>query len=152
MRSNRGKFFIFLMMAAIAIVAVLLLIQLCTPSTSPRHIILISIDTLRADYLSCYGDNRNLTPNIDKFAADGLLFKKVVAPVPLTLPSHTTMFTGTNPPYHGIHDNFDYAGPSNLTLAEIFKEKGFATGAVISSSILHSDCFVGPQNHCRQGD
>jgi len=139
MQSNLGKSFIFLLIASVVIVAVLFLIQLGTPTASPRHIILISIDTLRADYLGCYGDSRGLTPNIDKFAMDGLLFKKVAAPVPLTLPSHTTILTGTNPPYHGIHDNFDYVGPSNLTLAEIFKEKGFATGAVISSSILHSD-------------
>ncbi|MHC4158431.1 MAG: sulfatase-like hydrolase/transferase [Planctomycetota bacterium] len=59
-----------------------------------RNVILISIDTCRADYLSCYGYPHETTPNIDAIAREGVFFKKVVAPVPLTFPSHCSMLTG----------------------------------------------------------
>jgi arylsulfatase A-like enzyme/Tfp pilus assembly protein PilF len=104
-----------------------------------RHVVLISLDTCRADYIVCYGYRRARTPNIDAVAGGGILFKNVVSPVPLTLPAHSTMMTGTIPPYHGAHDNLDYRlGDSNVTLAEILKEKGYATGAVIAAFILDS--------------
>ena len=70
-----------------------------------RHILLISIDTCRADYLSCYGYLRNTTSNIDQIATEGIRFENVISPVPLTLPAHSSMITGTIPPYHGVHDN-----------------------------------------------
>ena len=70
-----------------------------------RHVILISIDTCRADYLSCYGYDKKTTPNIDTIASKGILFEHVVSSVPLTLPSHSTMLTGTLPTYHKVHDN-----------------------------------------------
>jgi arylsulfatase A-like enzyme/tetratricopeptide (TPR) repeat protein len=102
-----------------------------------RHVVLISIDTCRADRLSCYGYSRKTTPNIDVVAADGVLFENAVSPVPLTLPAHSSMLTGTIPPYHGVHRNGDYRlGQSNLTLAEILKDNGFATGAVVSAVVM----------------
>jgi len=102
-----------------------------------QRVVLISIDTWRADYVGCYGYRGNITPNIDAFAKESILFKNVVSPVPLTLPAHSTMLTGTIPPYHGVHDNLDYRlADSNVTLAEILKEKGYATGAVIAAFIL----------------
>ena len=102
-----------------------------------RHVVLISIDTCRADYLSCYGDDRQTTPNIDAVAGEGVLFENALAPVPMTLPSHSTMLTGTNPHYHGAHDNSEYRlGEFNVTLAEILKENGFTTGAVIGATVL----------------
>ncbi|MCH7910082.1 MAG: sulfatase-like hydrolase/transferase [Candidatus Hydrogenedentes bacterium] len=71
--------------------------------------------------------------NIDALARDGLLFGIAISPVPMTLPSHSTMLTGTNPPYHGVHENVDYKlAPFNETLAEIMKANGFKTGAVVS--------------------
>ena len=70
-----------------------------------RHVLLISIDTCRADYLSCYGYPRETTPNIDELANEGILFENVISPIPLTLPAHSSMLTGTIPPYHGVHDN-----------------------------------------------
>ena len=88
----------------------------------PRRVILISIDTCRADYLSCYGCPLKTTPNIDAVAAEAVRFEHVIASNPLTLPSHSTMMTGTIPPHHGIHDNLNYTlNQSNVTLAEILK-------------------------------
>ena len=104
-----------------------------------RHILLISIDTCRADYLSCYGYPRKTTPNIDAVAQEGVLFKNAVSPVPLTLPGHSSMLTGTIPSYHGVHDNEGYKlGQSHVTLAEILRRNGFTTGAIISAFVLDS--------------
>jgi arylsulfatase A-like enzyme/Flp pilus assembly protein TadD len=104
-----------------------------------RRVVLISIDTCRADYLGCYGYLRPTTPNIDNLAAQSVLFENTISPVPITLPSHSSMLTGTIPPYHGVHNNSDYKlGESNVTLAEILKKRGFATGAVISAYVLDS--------------
>jgi arylsulfatase A-like enzyme/Tfp pilus assembly protein PilF len=104
------------------------------------NILLISIDTCRADFLSCYGYPKKTTPNIDKIAAQGILFENVIAPIPLTLPSHSSMLTGTTPPYHGVHDNNGYRlGESNVTVGELLKENGFMTGAIVSSFVLDSE-------------
>ena len=104
-----------------------------------RHVLLISIDTCRADRLSCYGYRRRTSPHIDELAREGVVFENALAPVPVTLPSHCTMLTGTNPPYHGVHDNVDYRlGLRNVTLAEWLKKRGFATGAVIAAKVLAS--------------
>jgi predicted AlkP superfamily pyrophosphatase or phosphodiesterase len=93
--------------------------------TSPgniTHVILISVDTCRADYLGCYGYERETTPNIDALAREGVLFENVLAPVPLTFPSHSSMLTGTTPLYHQVHDNFrSKLAPSYVTLAEVLK-------------------------------
>ncbi|GAF97671.1 unnamed protein product, partial [marine sediment metagenome] len=122
-----------------------------------RHIVLISIDTCRADYLSCYGYHRKTTPNIDAVADEAIVFNHALTPVPLTLPSHTSILTGTNPPYHGVHHNVGYRlDESNTTIAEILREEGYTTGAIISSFVLdaqfgtdqgfdtYNDHFVGP--------
>ena len=104
-----------------------------------RNILLISIDTCRADRLSCYGYPRKTTPNIDAIAEEGFLFENVVTPVPLTLPAHSSMLAGTGPLYHGVHDNIDYRlGQSNVTVAEILKDNGFTTGAIVSAFVLDS--------------
>lgn len=103
-----------------------------------RNILLISIDTCRADYLSCYGYPVQTTPNIDKLAQEGILFSNAYTPAPLTLPAHSSMFTGTIPPYHGVHDNGNRLNQSNVTIAEMMGRKGFTTAAFISSFVLHS--------------
>ncbi len=104
-----------------------------------RNVLLISMDTTRADHLSCYGYKRKTTPNIDALAAEGIRCEKVISTVPLTLPAHSSIMTGTNPPYHGVHDNLDYQLPEdNITLAEILKGQGFATGAAVSTFVLDS--------------
>lgn len=104
-----------------------------------EHVVLVSIDTCRADHLGCYGYSRNTCPNIDALAEEGVLFNHAVAPVPVTLPSHSTMLTGTGPLYHKVRDNSSYRlAESNITLAEILKENGFSTGAVIGAFVLDS--------------
>jgi arylsulfatase A-like enzyme/Flp pilus assembly protein TadD len=116
-----------------------LLWYLVSPAQEIRHILLISIDTCRADHLSCYGYELATTPNIDAVAAEGIVFENVIATVPLTLPSHSSMLTGTVPPYHGVHDNMGFRLPeSNLTLAEILSANEFNTAGIISAVVLDS--------------
>lgn len=111
----------------------------CRSEPSPRNLLLISIDTLRADHLSSYGFPKETTPHIDALAAEGARFEDVVSPVPLTLPAHSSMLTGTLPTRHGVHDNLGYALPdSSTTLAELLRARGLATGAVVSSFVLDS--------------
>ena len=114
------------------------LVPSCAPPRSPiRSVILISIDTLRADHLSSYGFAHPTTPHIDAVAREGVLFRNVYSPVPVTLPAHSSMLTGTFPPSHGVRDNLHKRLPdSALTLAELLKTKGFTTAAVISSFVL----------------
>ena len=103
-----------------------------------RNILLISIDTCRADYLSCYGYSQKTTPNIDALAGEAFQFTNAYSPVPLTLPAHCSMMTGTNPLYHGVHDNNDYQlDTSSITLAEVLKLEGFTNGAIIAAVPLY---------------
>lgn len=103
----------------------------------PPNIILISIDTLRADHLGCYGQSRNLTPNIDAFAQQAVRFTSATSPVPLTLPAHTSMMTGVLPPCHGIHNNIHYRVPDgSVTLAERLQQYGYETAAMIGAYVL----------------
>jgi arylsulfatase A-like enzyme/Flp pilus assembly protein TadD len=102
-----------------------------------RNVLLISIDTLRADHLGAYGFPRPTTPNIDAVAREGVLFKNVHTPVPMTLPAHVSMLTGTLPPTHGLRDNLLNRLPdASLTLAEMLKPRGFTTGAIVSTFVL----------------
>ncbi len=104
-----------------------------------RHIILVSIDTCRADHLGCYGYQSHTTPNIDAVAQQAVLFENAISPVPLTLPAHTSMLSGTVPAYHGVHDNIKYKVSSeNLMLPEILQQNGFTTAAFVSSFVLDS--------------
>lgn len=103
-----------------------------------RHVVLISIDTCRADHLGCYGYSRKTTPNIDAIAEEGILFENCISPVPLTLPAHTSIMTGKIPPSHGVHDNGYVVDNNNLMLAELLKDNGFITGAVIGAFVMDS--------------
>jgi arylsulfatase A-like enzyme/Tfp pilus assembly protein PilF len=108
-------------------------------SNSALNVVVITIDTLRADHLGCYGYKQIRTPNIDALAADGARFERAYAAVPVTLPSHTVMFTGTYPMLSGMHDfSANKLGPGQATLASVLKEHGYATGAVIGSAVLDS--------------
>ena len=109
------------------------------PTLEVRNVLLISLDTCRADRLSCYGYQNETTPHIDALAEESTLFTNALAAVPMTLPSHCTMLTGTNPPYHGVHDNLNHLlSKSNETLAEILQRNGFVTGAIVSTFVLDS--------------
>ncbi|GAH77188.1 unnamed protein product, partial [marine sediment metagenome] len=107
-----------------------------------RNVILISMDTTRADFLSCYMSPSKTSPNIDTLAEEGILFENATSPIPFTLPAHCSMLTGTTPQYHGVLDNSFYRlSENNVTLAERLKEKGFKTAAFVSTFIL--DSFFG---------
>lgn len=103
-------------------------------ASSPLNVLLITIDTLRADRLSCYGSQNVKTPHIDGLAEKGILFKRAFSHTSTTLPSHTTILTGVTPLYHGVHDNSNFiASEDLLTLAEHLKKFGYATGAVVGA-------------------
>jgi len=104
------------------------------PKTSAVNIILISIDTLRADHLSGYGYQRRTSPNLDQIAEQGLRFEKVISQSPKTTPSHMTIFTSLYPEVHGAHRDYQNKSfvklPVNWkTLPEILKASGFRTAA-----------------------
>jgi len=98
------------------------------------NVLLITIDTLRRDHLGCYGNSEVRTPEIDKLAGEGVLFSNCVAQVPITLPSHSSILTGTYPTSHGVHDNGIYRLKSDaMSIAEMLKERGYVTSAFVSA-------------------
>jgi arylsulfatase A-like enzyme len=102
-----------------------------------RGVLLISIDTTRADRLGVYGYPGDPTPHIDALAQGATVFNHVVAPAAMTQPSHASMFTGLDPTAHGVRGNTGYRlGDSNLTLAEILSAQGFVTHAIVASDVL----------------
>src|SRR5712692_2418004 len=103
------------------------------------NVVVITIDTLRADHLGCYGDQQIRTPNIDSLAADSVRFERAYTPVPVTLPAHTVIFTGTYPMLSGMHDfSGNNLNSSQPTLASVLERQGYTTGAVIGSAVLDS--------------
>jgi len=105
------------------------------PGKAPP-IILISIDTLRADHLSCYGYQAIETPHLDSLAKGGTLFTAVSSQVPLTLPSHVSLLTSTYPFFNGIQDNGETLPPHALTLATLLKAHGYRTAAVVGGFVM----------------
>jgi len=104
---------------------------------SPRNLLLVSLDTVRADRLGCYHYAAAQTPQIDQLAASGLRFEQASTVVPLTLPAHSSLLTGTFPGWHGVRDNGGfYLGDDQLTLAEILRDKGFRTGGFVGTFVL----------------
>ena len=107
------------------------------PDTRPLPpVILISIDTLRADHVGAYGYRRIATPNIDSFAQNGTLFTNITCQTPLTLPWHTSLFTSTYPFENGIQENAELVPPGALTLAAVLRSRGYKTAAFIGSVFL----------------
>ncbi|MDH5386481.1 MAG: sulfatase-like hydrolase/transferase, partial [Candidatus Aminicenantes bacterium] len=106
---------------------------------SSLNVLLITVDTLRADRVSCYNSQHVQTPNIESLAERGFVFTRAFAHNPLTLPSHANILLGTTPPFHGVHDNVNFVIKENsLTLAEHLKTCGYSTGAVIGAYPLDS--------------
>ena len=106
-------------------------------SSSP--VLLITVDTLRADRLGCYGTRRMETPAMDALAAEGVRFEDALAQVPITLPSHTVILTGTYPMYNGVRDFTSHGIPPGIgLLAEAFKRQGYQTAAFVSAFVLDS--------------
>src|SRR5436305_14108707 len=119
------------------------------PSSAPPDIpkgtpvILISIDTLRADHLPAYGYKGVETPAIDAIRRDGILFERAYSTTPLTFPSHTTLLTGVLPAVHGVRDNVGYKLDAAKVvrgempfLPQILKTAGYATGGAVSAYVL----------------
>ncbi len=103
------------------------------------NLLLITIDALRIDRLAAYGSQNPRTPNMDRLAENGWTFKNCYATVPMSLPSHSTIFTGREPLDHGVHNNgTDFLPSGEQTLAEVMKNEGFETYAVVSSYELQS--------------
>jgi choline-sulfatase len=108
------------------------------PLTGP--IVLISIDTLRADHLPVYGYTRVKTPSIDALASDGVVFDRAYSHVPETLPSHVALLTGRLPFETGVRDDADRRlKPGERLLADMLHDRGYATGGVVSTSSLGKD-------------
>ena len=105
-----------------------------------RHlnVILVTVDTLRADFVSAYEDGRANTPNLDRLAGEGMLFERCIAQTPLTLPSHTTILSGTYPLYHQVRDNGALVPDRLKLLSEVLKSSGLETSAFIAAYVLHS--------------
>ena len=119
-------------LVAIAAVAVAAWFVWLRPARAP-DVVLVVIDTLRADRVGCYGRTTAATPVLDGLATRGVRFSNAVAHVPLTLPSHATIFTGTTPLVHGVRDNAGFVlGPGRATLAEVFAKAGYRTAAFVS--------------------
>jgi arylsulfatase A-like enzyme len=96
------------------------------------NILLITIDTVRADYLGCYGNQQMKTPNIDRIAQRGVLFKTAVCEMPVTTPSHASILTSLEPRVHGILTNSWTIRTTITTLPEILKTKGYTTAGFVS--------------------
>lgn len=107
------------------------------PVRAPRNVLLVSLDTLRADRVGSYGYAPAQTPALDGLARRGLRFEQATTVVPLTLPAHSSLLTGTFPAWHGVRDNGGfYLADDQLTLAEHLKEKGFRTGGFVGAFVL----------------
>src|SRR5437870_4969109 len=102
-------------------------------------VVLISIDTLRADHLPLYGYQAGSTANLDRLGREGVVFDAAYSHCPLTLPAHASMLTGLLPPRHGVRDNLGFRlSPDHPTLATRFKAAGMHTGGAISAYVLRS--------------
>ena len=125
---------------------IILLAAGCHRAANPgafKHapVILISIDTLRADHLTAFGGKAVDTPAIDRLAKDGIVFENAYSHVPLTFPSHVTMMTGLLPYENGVRSNIGYSLDPNAhpTLPRLLKADGYATGAAVSAYVLRGD-------------
>jgi arylsulfatase A-like enzyme len=115
----------------------LLFVLGCGPTVEIERVVLITLDTLRADHVGCYGAERAHTPTIDGIAEKGVRFATAISPAPVTLPAHSSLFTGLDPPRHGVRHNGIFRLPDDVpTLAERFRDAGFATAAAVGAVVL----------------
>lgn len=107
------------------------------PPGEPLDLLLITLDTARADRFAHAGGAAGITPRIDALAEEGVGFSNAISPVPLTLPAHATLMTGRQPPSHTVRDNGTYRLPaSETTLAELLEQAGYTTGAFVGATVL----------------
>ncbi len=139
--SLRRAAFLFLIAATLALAWLLLARPRWSRSffapKTPKNLLLVSIDTLRADHLGCFGYAAAQTPRLDALARSGLSFTRATTVMPLTLPAHSSLMTGTFPAWHGVRDNGGfYVADEQVTLAETLRDKGFRTGGFVSAFVL----------------
>jgi arylsulfatase A-like enzyme/cytochrome c-type biogenesis protein CcmH/NrfG len=127
-----------------AVVVLFLLVQRKAPlpgwlSRRPSNLLVVTLDTVRADHVGAYGYAPARTPRLDALAARGLRFERAATVTPLTLPAHASLFTGTFPARHGVRDNGGYyLGAEQETLAEVLRGRGYRTGGFVSAFVLDS--------------
>ncbi len=125
--------------AAAAVVAAVLSVS-CHRS-EPRDLVIVTLDTVRADRLGCYGRASATTPHLDALAGESVLFEDASCATPITLPSHATLFTGRYPTATGVRNNGSFVLPgSETTLAEVLKSHGWSTAAVVAAFPLQRRC------------
>ena len=108
------------------------------------NLLIITLDTTRPDRIGAYGYTEACTPNLDGLAAEGILFLDAYSPVPITLPAHSSLFTGKTPPVHGVRTNGLYRlNEKERTLSEYFQDDGYQTQAVVASFVLLSRFGLG---------
>lgn len=108
------------------------------PARTRPNVLLVTIDTVRADHIGCYGATSVKTPTIDALAKDGVLFERALSQVPLTWPSHVAILTGTYPFHNGVQDFSGQPLAADFrSIAQAFADHGYATAAVISSFVLN---------------
>ncbi|HKB13435.1 MAG TPA: sulfatase-like hydrolase/transferase, partial [Vicinamibacterales bacterium] len=101
------------------------------------NVLLITIDTLRADHIGSYGYAAAQTPALDGLARRGVRFAHATTVAPLTLPAHSSLMTGTFPAFHGVRDNGGfYLGDDQMTLAKVLRARGYQTGGFVSAFVL----------------
>ncbi len=111
----------------------------CRTGPTGWNLVLVSVDTLRADHLSSYGGAAVRTPHLDRIASEGVLYENVSTVAPTTLPAHASLFTGLSPVVHGVHDNVGfYLEDRFQTLASQLKARGYDTAAFIGAFVLDS--------------
>ncbi|MCI0415970.1 sulfatase-like hydrolase/transferase [bacterium] len=107
-------------------------------NSASYNVLLVSMDTVRADYLRLYDAEGVETPHLEKLAKEGILFKKAISQIPYTLPSHTSMFTGLHPVAHGVRDNVEDVLRKEIpTIAETFLKHGYNTAGFVGSMVLN---------------
>ena len=144
-KRSKKKIFFFFVSLFLLVVAVALVIFVFLQThekvikESSLNVLLVTLDTTRADRIGCYGYQEARTPNLDYLASNGVLFLNAYCQVPLTCPSHCSILTGTYPVYHQVRNNGTYyLSPELKTLAEALKEKGLKTAAFVSSFTVDS--------------
>lgn len=120
-------------------IAAFFVLSSCTEEPVKTNVLLITLDTTRADRLGCYGYDGAATPALDNLAADGVRYEFALTPVPITLPSHLSILSGMHPLYHGVHENAGFYVPDDITtLAEIVQTHGWRTAAFVGAFPLDS--------------
>jgi len=125
-------------LCAAALAGLVLSCRAWMPLAHPANLLLVSIDTLRPDHLGCYGYAGAQTPVLDGLARSGLRFTQATTVVPLTLPAHCSLLTGTFPAHHGVRDNGGFYLGEEQTLAEVLRAKGYRTGGFVGAFVLDS--------------